>query len=531
MEKRIIVFAAFMGLLYIFLMWKLSCVINDEEVITAATGRGSFSVEIPRCKGYIYDRNMTSLVNRSSTYMALINPDTFDLEEIYPKIADMEKFNANAGGNAPFLCELSDGNISDPLTPVTEVKVRYDDKYFARHILGYSSENYGKCGVEGLFSDFTDEHEVCSRFTYSVNAMGNVLDGAEIEYDNDIDCSAGVVLSLDYDIQSICEKAAEKLDKGAIIVMDVKNGDIVAAVSRPVYDIDNMADYLDREDAPFVNRVFSSYSVGSVFKTVIASAALEYGVSDEFAVKCSGKIMVGQQEFGCHYWAGHGRLDMRSAMVESCNPYFISLGRNISTEFLENYMQLCGFGQEYDLGGIISGSGYLPSTEELSVPAEKANLCFGQGKLSATPLQVCRFICGIANGGMMPEPRLIYGTVESAAEDISAEAHYTRIMSEETAATLKSFMYDTLYKDNSAAIPENTDGGGKTSTAQTGRYSEDGVEELTCWFAGFFPYDKPEYAAVIVAEDGISGNLTCGPIFKEIASEVGGESPLPLPRF
>lgn len=523
MEKRIVAFAAFLGLLYIFLIWKLNCVINDEEVIDAASGKGSFSVEIPRCKGYIYDRNMEPLVNRGSTYMALINPDTFDLEEIYHKIADMDKFNANAGGNAPFLCELSDGDVSDPLTPVTEVRVRYDDSTFARHILGYSSENYGKCGIEGLFSDFSDEHEVCSRFTYSVNAMGNVLDGAEIECDNDIDCSAGVVLSLDYDIQSICEKAAEKLDRGAIIVMDVKNGDIVAAVSRPVYDIDSMADYIDREDAPFVNRVFSAYSVGSVFKTVIASAALEYGISEEFAAKCSGKIMVGEQEFGCHYWAGHGRLDMRSAMVESCNPYFISLGRNISTEFLENYMTSCGFGQEYDLGGIVSGSGYLPSAEELAVPAEKANLCFGQGKLSATPLQVCRFICAIANGGMMPEPRLIYGTVENAAQDISADNGCTRIMSEDTADTLKSFMYDTLYKDNSAAIPENTDGGGKTSTAQTGRFSEDGAEELTCWFAGFFPYDEPRYAAVIIAEDGISGNLTCGPIFKEIADKVSSE--------
>lgn len=520
MEKRIIAFAAVMGVLYIFLMWKLNCVINDEEIISAASGRGSFSVEIQRYKGYIYDRNMTPLVNRGSTYMALINPDTFDLEEIYPKIADMEKFTANSGGSAPFLCELSDGDVSDPLTPVTEVKVRYDDRFFARHILGYSSENYGKCGIEGLFSDFSEEHEVCSRFTYSVNAMGNVLDGADIKYDNDLDCSAGVVLSLDYDIQSICEKAAEKLDRGAIIVMDVKNGDIVAAVSRPVYDIENMADYIDREDAPFVDRVFSAYSVGSVFKTVIASAALEYGISDEFSVKCGGKIMVGEQEFGCHYWAGHGLLDMRSAMVESCNPYFISLGRNISTEFLENYMTLCGFGQEYDLGGIVSGSGYLPSAEELAVPAEKANLCFGQGKLSATPLQVCRFVCGIANGGLMPGPRLIYGTVNSVADDIAAEVNCTRIMSEETADTLKSFMYDTLYKENSAAIPDNTDGGGKTSTAQTGRFSEDGTEELTCWFAGFFSYDEPEYAAVIVAENGVSGNLSCGPIFREIADGV-----------
>lgn len=520
MRKRIVIIAALIGAAYVFLIWRLNFIISDEKIISAAAGRGKFTVNVCRHNGYIYDRNMKPMVNNDSTYYALINPDTFDLEEVYPKIADMKKFNANAGGDAPFLCELDTGEVNDPMTPVIEVKKRYSENQPAMHIIGYSSENYGKCGVEGLYADFVSAHSVNTKVTYSINAMGNVLDGAEIEFDNGIEDSGGVVLSLDRDIQNICERAADKLDRCAVIVMDIKSGDILGAASRPVYDVYSLGDYIDRNDAPFVNRVFSGYSAGSVFKTVIAAAALEYGISEEFSMDCQGKIMIGTQQFNCHYWAGHGRIDMRRGMVESCNPYFIQLGRNIPDSFLEGFMAKCGFGSSFDLGGIISDAGYIPGEQELAVPAEKANLCFGQGMLSVTPLQVCRYICAVANGGIMPEPRLIYGTVNSSDEVIVPEPSCTRVMSEKTADLIKSFMYDTLYKDNSAGIPVNTDGGGKTSTAQTGRFDENGSEELTCWFAGFFPYDEPKYAIAVAADNGVSGNITCGPTFKEIAEGI-----------
>ncbi len=519
MRKRIVFFAAAMGFMYIFLIARLGHVISDEEVIKASAGKGTFSVDITRHEGYIYDRNMTPLVNREASYTALINPDTFDLEEIYPNIADMDKFNANASGNAPFLCKLKTGDINDPMTPVTEVMLRYSDDQPARHIIGYDSDS-GGCGIDGLYSDFIKSHSTVTRVTYSVNAMGNVLDGADIIISDGTENTGGVVLSIDSKLQEICERAMDKIPRGAVVVMDVKTGDIIASVSRPVYDTNDLADYIDRDDAPFVNRAFSAYSAGSVFKTVIAAAALEHGISEEFSVKCTGKTHVGSQEFNCHYWAGHGILDMRQAMKESCNPYFIRLGENIPVNMLEEFIKSCGFGQEYDLGGIISQSGYVPDAAELAVPAEKANICFGQGKLTVTPLQVCRYICAVANGGFLPSPRLIWGTVESNDETLRPDSDFTKIMSAETAAKLKSFMFDVLYKENSVGIPTNTDGGGKTSTAQTGRFDENGKEEMTCWFAGFFPYNEPEYAVAIVAEDGVSGNLTCAPVFKEIVDRI-----------
>lgn len=520
MQKRIRIAAVVICAAFIAVSARYWFIINDEDIVSASVGRGTYTVNVCRHKGYIYDRNMKPLVNRGSEYYALINPDTFDVEEIYPLIADYASLTENIGGHAPFLCRLKNGDADDPLTPIIETKDRYGSDNTARHIIGYSSENFGGCGVEGLYSDFIGENSCSTRISYSVNALGNVLDGADVNITEEKENTAGVATSLDYDIQLICEEAMKNIGRGAAVVMDVESGDILASVSHPVYDINDLEAYLDDEDSPFVNRAFSAYSVGSVFKLVIAASALESGISEEFSCTCGGKVTIGSNTFSCHKWAGHGKLDMRTATVESCNPYFILLGRNIPCDMLHDFASAAGFGTENDLRGLVSASGYLPTADELSVPAENANFCFGQGRLSATPIQICSFICAAANGGKLPQAQLIYGTVNSSDEKISHGTSSRQIFSEETADKLKSFMRDTLYKDNSVGIPYNTDGGGKTSTAQTGRIGSDGMEELTCWFAGFFPYDEPKYAAVIVAEDGISGNLTCAPVFKEIAENV-----------
>ena len=93
-------------------------------------------------------------------------------------------------------------------------------------------------------------------------------------------------------------------------------------------------------------------------------------------------------------------------------------------------------------------------------------------------------------------------------------------MKKSTADKLKDFMISTMYKENSMAIPEFTTGGGKTSTAQTWTYDEYGNEKLNCWFTGFFPADEPRYAVTVMIEEGISGNVTCGPVFRAIANAV-----------
>lgn len=517
MKNRIWICGSLMLVFAVAVIIKTAFVINDETVISAGSGRGYFTIDIERQNGSIYDRNMIPLTNREDEYYALINPDTFSVEEVYPYISEHSVYRENISGSAPFLCPVETDKINDPLTPVITCKKHYPENGFAGHILGYSDENYGQCGLEGIYSDYLNENKSTTKITYSVNARGNVLDGAAVDIIDSEDNYSGVITSLDYHIQSVCEEAMDKVECGAAVVMDIKTGDILAAVSRPVYDINVLGDYMDDPDSPFINRVFYPYSVGSVFKLAVAAAALEAGISEVFSCECSGKTMVGIQEFKCHDWAGHGKIDMRTAVAESCNPYFIQLGRNIPNDYFVSFLESAGFGKSSSPGGLYSMPGYLPTADELAVPAEKANICFGQGKLSATPLRICCFISAIANGGLLYEPRLVYGTTDDV---ISYEADGNRIMSEDTAAKLRSFMRDTLHKADCLGIPDNTDGGCKTSTAQTGRFDENGTEILNCWFAGFFPYTEPKYAVVVFNEDGISGNVSCGGIFKEIAEGV-----------
>lgn len=509
-RSRIVVVAAVTAVFIVYIFLKMFYITADGDYYTSMKLSAPRSVVVVRSYGDICDRNHVPLINRAQTYIAAINPETCSREEIEPHIVDTEKYKECIDGTALFLCEVDTASLKNTL--VIPVKKRYSEESTAVHIIGYTDGNGGVCGIEKTFDAQLRQPKSTVTLIYSTDANGNMLEGDGIRTVYSSIASEDVVLSIDYKIQQAAERAMMNVERGAAVVVDITTGDIAAVVSKPSYSQSSPADSLDSEDSPFVNRAFSAYSVGSVFKLVIAGAALEYGISDEFSYKCTGSVTVRQNEFDCHRFGGHGELDMRSAMVESCNPYFITLGQNIPTDLLHDFAVRLGFGSASELcEGISSASGYLPTEKELKVPEEKANFSFGQGMLTATPLQVTLMTAAIANGGMMPEPRLILSGEESI---------YKRVMSEETAEKLKSFMISTLYKDNSAALPLNTTGGGKTSTAQTWNYDEYGSEILNCWFSGFFPAYDPQYAVTVVIEDGVSGNLTCGPVFREIANAV-----------
>ena len=141
------------------------------------------------------------------------------------------------------------------------------------------------------------------------------------------------------------------------------------------------------------------------------------------------------------------------------------------------------------------------------LPAERGNFCFGQGKLTATPVQITRMTCAIANYGMLPEVRLIKGVTEDGEMPDESEAvSGEQVLSTETAEKLRLMMIGAA--------------GAKTSTAQTGRFDENGVEYCHGWITGFFPANIPEYAVTVLAEDGGYGNEAAAPVFKEIAEGI-----------
>ena len=321
------------------------------------------------------------------------------------------------------------------------------------------------------------------------------------------------------------ENAGSKgLEKGAVVVMDPYTGEIKAMASFPSYRPDNLAQAVtDSENTPLINRALLPYSVGSTFKVVTASAALEQELPLDQVYECTGQINVSGQIFRCHRRSGHGEVDMVDAMMKSCNPYFIQLGLKIGGTSLLEMAKRFGFGEALPLAQGISGSaGTLPGESDLQNPAEVANLSFGQGLLTASPLQVTRMMAAAANGGVLVQPRLVLGTTpDGQTLEREADVPSRQILSPEIAAQIQAFLiHCVMVEEEQHALPDNVSAGGKTATAQTGRFDENGDELEHGWFSGFFPAENPRYVVTVLAENSGFGNDTAAPVFAEIAEEI-----------
>ena len=152
--------------------------------------------------------------------------------------------------------------------------------------------------------------------------------------------------------------------------------------------------------------------------------------------------------------------------------------------------------------------------------------------LTASPLQVARMTCAIANGGNLPQARLIRGiskdgvSVEQENQSVSTPA-----LSEKTATALQDLMIAAAYgSDTFQGVPEHVTVGAKTSTAQTGRYDENGVEYCHGWITGFFPASQPRYVVTVLAEDAGYGNDAAAPIFRTVIEQIVQQHALPIPN-
>ncbi|MGN0586545.1 MAG: peptidoglycan D,D-transpeptidase FtsI family protein [Oscillospiraceae bacterium] len=523
MSPRLTVVTAAAILSAVFLAARIYIIQHDETVAAASKNRGQYKISEVREYASIYDCKGVKLNNTETIYRAVIDPNDESALKALPYIADREVYSSGITGNLPFLCTVTQGEI-DGVPVIFEKTVRTSADMLAAHIVGYRSDGEGVCGLEYAYNKFIRENYSKNTAEYTVNAVGGVLEGLYSAYSQGETVEAGVITTIDAGIQKICESAVEKsgCESGAVIVMDVKSGEIRACVSFPQFNPENPAENLEDENSPFVNKAFSAYTVGSIFKLVTSAAALECGISPEYTYNCDGSIDVDGQIFNCHKWGGHGEIDMYQAVEYSCNPYFIALSEYIGEERLHDTAAAFGFGEETSFcRGMTSAAGYLTSAEELSVPAERGNFSFGQGKLTATPLQICRMTATIANGGMSATPKLVLALKnEDGSLDEYSYPVNRRVISNLTAQKLSEFMVRTVNAENSMSQSYMVSSAGKTSTAQTGRYNSDGSEIMNCWFTGFFPVDEPKYAVTVMVENGYSGNATAAPIYKNIAERV-----------
>lgn len=477
-----------------------------NSVVSA--GVSEREIELGVSRGYIYDRNLSPLVNDSEkNVVCAVMPDgTGKNKNLY--VTYESEVEAQEG---PF-CK----NI--------KVLNRYADDLLCSHIIGYvDSEGRGVCGIEKSFDKILNDTAGRIGMRYTVNGHGQAIAGngigiSDYNYNN----PAGIVLTVDKTIQQIVETALARseIETGAVVILDVETFEIAAIASIPKYDIRHLGASLNDEKLPFLNRAVTAFPVGSVFKPFVAASAIESGIDVNAEYTCTGQIQVGDIGFRCYHSNAHGEMTLQSAITKSCNTFFIHLGRNVGAENLATFCKRLGFGEETKLtGDIISSAGVFPSVKSLSSAGALANLCFGQGELLATPLQLACAYAVLANGGTYKEPYITKALVDENREEYAyykSETTYTALK-EETCEIINECLYFNMLEGTGKnGNSEFVSSAGKTATAQTGKYDENGNEKLCTWFCGFVPYENPRYSVAVLNENGSSASVDCAPVFRDI---------------
>jgi penicillin-binding protein 2 len=347
-----------------------------------------------------------------------------------------------------------------------------------------------------------------------------------------------IVLTIDARIQAAAEQSLRQRQganaRGAIVVMDVKTGDILAMVSSPAADPNNPHQnsefWNDPKLRPQTNRAtYEHYAPGSIFKTLVGLAILEAGADPNATIYNPGHIYIGRSRDPIDDTVPPGEYNFRRAIVLSSNTYFITNG--IRYAGIQNIIKLA---QKFHLGekcGIPTwqeAGGSLPSLKSVGTGwslGDTANICIGQGKLAVTPLQMTVMTAALANGGKVLWPRLV-ARIEpqdplSNEQPVVFPAGRIRDELGVRASSLR------IIRDAMVAETEDTEGTGrqavvtglricgKTGTAEVMDASGRKVDKTT-WFASFAPYEDPRYAVVVMVESGASGGYTCAPIAHDI---------------
>ncbi|MBM3297799.1 MAG: penicillin-binding protein 2 [Candidatus Aminicenantes bacterium] len=357
--------------------------------------------------------------------------------------------------------------------------------------------------------------------------------------------SPALKLHLDFDLQKKAEELLEGRE-GAVVVLDLKTGGVLAMASYPNYDPNKFINRFTPEewrslafspDFPLENRAIRGlYSPGSVFKLTMGLAALNMELIDERTTYfCSGTVVIYGEPFNCWAAGGHGAQNLTEAIRHSCNIYFYNLGKRLAIDDIARHAGLYGFGRRtgIDLPG--EKEGLVPTQEWKKTarkapwfPGETISVSIGQGPLLVTPLQVAVHTGFIARRGRKLTPRLMLSADAGEREFDSGESvdvllrkdinrtHFDKIV---------KGMWESVNREGTGrgARVEGFDVCGKTGSTQT--VSAQRADRLArrykdvkthSWFTGFAPRDDPEVAVTVLVEFGGMGGATAAPLAREL---------------
>lgn len=517
-------------------------------------------IRLDAARGNIYDRNGSALATNRSSFDVYLIPEDFDRKDIplvarvlnMPQSEIEEKvrhlkdasfvpllLKTDVSRETVFELEENKPELSGVVSKIRAMRY-YPFGKVASHILGYlgriSADEYknqeedrydrdawlGRGGIEKSFEGTLRGMDGGKQV--EVNSLGRHL---KIISEKHPVAGHNVNLTIDARLQ---EEISRVLGgrKGAAVLLDIERGEVLAMVSKPEFDPNvfvmpeegetRLNLFKDKEDVPLLNRgIGAEFPPGSVFKLVTALAALETGkITPETRFFCPGRFRVSaySRPFKCWKETGHGSVNLYQAIERSCNVYFYHLGARIGVSNLARYSHELGFGDLVQLELTNIAEGLVPDEKwkqehfkQEWYQGETLNFAIGQGYLLVTPLQVARLIGLLATEGVMPQVTVIQD--EKPQERINMhQVHAKNIR------TIKEAMLRVVQSDFGTAKlarVEFMEVAGKTGTAQVPH-----GKEAHSWFSGFFPYDHPKYALVIIIEHGGSGGLNAAKLAKEI---------------
>ena len=495
--------------------------IKGEALSKQAVLQRTDSIPIKTARGIIYDRQMRAITEgRCRLHAAVIVQECVNPDEVSRLIGqkitkdDIEIFPLQA------VTEQQARLVKMRGVMLFNVSERYNQDGLLSHVIGYKSDD-GGFGIEYAFDkELTIEQS--DSISMIKNANSKMMTGLGYNRTSKKNYN-GIRLSIDYHVQAIVEKALDNnMENGAAVVVEVETGDILAMASRPNFLQSQLAKYLTSSRGELINRAVSEYDLGSVFKVVLAAAALEEGIyNPQSQFRCGGALDVSGREFVCNNKDGHGVLSLELGLAHSCNVVFYKIGQDLGINKINEYAKKLGFDQKIlNIEGFGEKKGYIPSDIE-NMPQEIANISIGQGKIKVTPLQVADMFCTIANGGIRKSLTLTDGIVDQNGNYTQTKTKGTkRVISAQTAAALRK-MLRTAVKEGTGtnAQIEGWGAAGKTGSAQSG-WEKDGELMTHGRFGGYFPEENPKYVCVVLAENGKSGAASAAPVFREIGEGI-----------
>ncbi|AJE02861.1 penicillin-binding protein 2 [Geobacter pickeringii] len=569
------IFAAALFFLLLTRLWYLQIVKSDELQSQSESNRLRL-VPVAASRGTIFDRNGGVLVtNRPSFSVAVIPQEVKDRDALLDRLSKyldidrselLDKWEKGKGRARYFPIVLASGITRDQLElleenrlwlPGIEIEMKpvrqYESGTLAAHLLGYigevseeelkkdttsgynSGDYIGKSGIERSWETLLHGRDGGRQI--EVDARGRVL--RTISETAPVGGSS-LVLTIDTALQTAAEKGFGE-QAGAAVAMDVNTGEILAFVSNPGFDPalfagrmppDKWKEYLEDKRHPLENKALKGqYPPGSTFKIITALAGLEEGVVDDHTSSvCRGAYVLGNNTFRCWEKRGHGTVNLKRALKESCDVYFYQLGEKLGIDRIAAYARKFALGAPLGIGLENEKAGLIPDSAwkekrfgKKWFQGDTLPAAIGQGYVLMTPVQLAAMIGAVANDGTVYRPHLVKRIIDQEGRILQ---EFKPEVVTRTGISPRSIR---LVKEGLLAVV-NEGGGtggqarlydvrvaGKTGTSQVVKQRDKkGAIPYQyrdhALFVAFAPYDKPEIAVAVVVEHGEHGGSAAAPI-------------------